>query len=213
MHARAQVEDEVRAIVDKAKKEMSIEKTLADIATTWRGVEFQFERHPATGTLLVVSDAALVDALEDNQLQLQNVSNSKHVEHFRDELLAWQRRLQVADHVIGQLLQVQRTWTHLHSIFVGSDDIRAQLPEDAKRFERIDADFRELQDANAEDPGARNVLSSTSRPGLADKLEDLSERRVMLLRNVFRQKLGLQKQLAQKCSESYKSKAFLFRLN
>ena len=39
-------------------------------------------------------------------------------------------------------MAVQRTWLHLESIFIGSEDIRRQLPEDTERFEGIDQDFK-----------------------------------------------------------------------
>ena len=40
-------------------------------------------------------------------------------------------------------MEVQRQWCSLEAIFIGSEDIREQLPEDAKRFDSIDAEFRE----------------------------------------------------------------------
>ncbi len=40
-------------------------------------------------------------------------------------------------------MEVQRQWCALEAIFVGSEDIREQLPEDAKRFDGIDSAFRE----------------------------------------------------------------------
>ena len=36
---------------------------------------------------------------------------------------------------------VQRKWQALESIFVGSADIRVQLPEDSKRFDAVNADY------------------------------------------------------------------------
>lgn len=67
---------------------------------------------------------------------------SRYIAHFLTEVTEWQKKLSQADQVIQILLEVQRTWSHLESIFIGSEDIRAQLPEDSKRFDGIDRDFR-----------------------------------------------------------------------
>ena len=58
------------------------------------------------------------------------------------EVTGWQKKLSIADQVISILLEVQRTWSHLESIFIGSEDIRNQLPADSKRFDGIDKDFK-----------------------------------------------------------------------
>jgi len=67
---------------------------------------------------------------------------SKYIDHFLDEVTVWQKRLSTADQVIGIWFEVQRTWSHLESIFIDSEDIRAQLPQDAERFDNIDASFK-----------------------------------------------------------------------
>jgi dynein heavy chain len=59
-----------------------------------------------------------------------------------EEVSDWQRKLSNADQVIQVWFEVQRTWTHLESIFIGSEDIRKQLPEDSKRFDEIDIQFQ-----------------------------------------------------------------------
>lgn len=41
-------EEEVKNIVDKAVKEMSMEKILRDLDTTWSKMEFEHEVHPRT---------------------------------------------------------------------------------------------------------------------------------------------------------------------
>ena len=76
------------------------------------------------------------------QVQLQNMSTSKYIGHFATEVSSWQKKLSTADQVITIYLEVQRTWSHLESIFIGSEDIRSQLPEDSKRFDGIDSDFK-----------------------------------------------------------------------
>ena len=44
--------------------------------------------------------------------------------------------------VITIWFEVQRTWSHLESIFIGSEDIRKQLPDDSARFDSIDSAFK-----------------------------------------------------------------------
>ena len=69
---------------------------------------------------------------------------SKFVGYFLEEVSGWQKKLSTADSVITIWFEVQRTWSHLESIFIGSEDIRAQLPQHSKEFDSIDADFKVL---------------------------------------------------------------------
>lgn len=103
---------------------------------------FEHEPHGRTGTMLLKPNEELVEILEDNQVQLQTIMTSKYIAHFLEEVSGWQQKLSTADAVISIWFQVQRTWTHLESIFIGSEDIRTQLPEDSARFERIDLEFK-----------------------------------------------------------------------
>ncbi|XP_053327234.1 dynein axonemal heavy chain 11-like [Spea bombifrons] len=167
------VEDEVRTIVDKAVKEMAIEKVLVEMNQTWSIMEFSYEKHHSAGTPLLKSDENLIETLEDNQVQLQNILMSKYVEYFLVEVSRWQKKLMVADMVISVWLEVQRTWAHLESIFANSEDIRKQLPEDAKRFEGIDFDFKDLM-VNV--VNTKIVIDVTNHPGFLDKLEILQQR-------------------------------------
>ncbi|KAM8934084.1 dynein axonemal heavy chain 11-like [Pelodytes ibericus] len=167
------VEDEVKNIVDKAVKEMAIEKVLVEMNHTWSLMEFSYEKHYSTGTPLLKSDENLIETLEDNQVQLQNILMSKYVEYFLVEVSRWQKKLMVADMVISAWLEVQQTWAHLQSIFANSDDIRKQLPEDAKRFEEIDSDFKDLMDSIV---NTNIVINVTNQPGFLEKLEALQQR-------------------------------------
>uniref|UniRef100_A0A674F0T2 Dynein axonemal heavy chain 17 n=1 Tax=Salmo trutta TaxID=8032 RepID=A0A674F0T2_SALTR len=165
-----QFEDEVRSIVDKAVKESGMEKTLAELDSTWSSMVFEHEPHGRTGTMLLKPNEELVETLEDNQVQLQTLMTSKYIAHFLEEVSGWQHRLSTADSVISIWFTVQRTWTHLESIFIGSEDIRCQLPEDSKRFDGIDMDFKEIM---AEAMKVTNVVESTNKKGLLEKLEGL----------------------------------------
>ncbi|XP_076000722.1 dynein axonemal heavy chain 11 isoform X3 [Genypterus blacodes] len=167
------VEDEVKNIVDKAVKEMAIEKVLAEITKTWSVMSLSYEIHSSTGTPLLKADENLIETLEDNQVQLQNILMSKYVEYFQSEVSGWQRKLMVADLVISIWMSVQRTWAHLNSIFINSHDIRCQLANDAERFQGIHTDFQNLMTKVVQNS---IVVDVTNVEGFLEKLETLQQR-------------------------------------
>ncbi|ETE64168.1 Dynein heavy chain 11, axonemal, partial [Ophiophagus hannah] len=167
------VEDYVRNIVDKAVKELGIEKILIEISQTWAAMEFSYEEHFRTNISLLKIDEQLFETLDNNQIQLQTVLQSKYVEYFIEQVLTWQKKLNVADAVIYIWMEVQHTWSHLESIFTGSNDIREQLPEDSKRFDCIDMDFKGLMNDST---NTRNVLEAATKPNMHEKLQDLQHR-------------------------------------
>uniref|UniRef100_A0A8C8AZP1 Dynein axonemal heavy chain 17 n=1 Tax=Otus sunia TaxID=257818 RepID=A0A8C8AZP1_9STRI len=166
-------EDEVCGIVDKAMKESGMEKVLNTLDTTWATMQFEHEPHARTGITLLKWDEVLVETLEDNQVQLQNLMTSKYLAFFLQEVSSWQQKLSTTDSVISILFEVQRTWSHLESIFIGSEDIRSQLPGDSKHFDAVDEDFKKLMAEAVKTP---NVIEATNKPGLYEKLEALQKR-------------------------------------
>lgn len=62
------IEEEVKTIVDKSVKEMSMEKTLAEMTHTWATMEFEYEVHPRTGCKVLRVSEELIEILEDNQV-------------------------------------------------------------------------------------------------------------------------------------------------
>lgn len=165
-------EEEVKNIVDKAVKEMSMEKILRELDTTWSTMQFEQEIHRRTGCQLLKASEELIETLEENQVQLQNLITSKYIAHFLEEVSSWQYKLGVADQVITLWFEVQRSWMHLESIFMSSEDIRRQLPNDSQRFDNIDKDFKELMNEMAQVP---NVIQATNRDGLLDRLNELQK--------------------------------------
>ena len=61
-------EDEVRGIVDKATKELGMEKVLNELNVTWSTMEFEYEPHVGTSTSMVKASEELIETLEDNQV-------------------------------------------------------------------------------------------------------------------------------------------------
>ncbi|OXU27164.1 hypothetical protein TSAR_014516 [Trichomalopsis sarcophagae] len=169
-------EEEVKNIVDKAVKEMSMEKYLRELNVTWSGMEFEKELHPRTGAILLRASEELIETLEENQVQLQNLITSKFIAHFLEEVSCWQKKLSIADQVTTLWFEVQRTWMHLESIFMSSEDIRKQLPVDSERFDRIDQQFKEMTHEMAKTP---NVVEATNKENLVTTLDILQKELVL----------------------------------
>ncbi|KAI3381366.1 hypothetical protein SNEBB_008024 [Seison nebaliae] len=167
-----QYEEEVKTIVDKANKESSMEKMLTELDTIWADMDFLTEVHTRSKTTLLVTSDELIEKLEDFQNQLQNMITNKYISYFFKEVSSWQKKLSQADQVISILLDVQRTWSHLESIFIGTEDIRKQLPEDSARFDQMDKRFKEIAEVNASD---LNVVRCTNRDHLYEDLEEVQK--------------------------------------
>jgi dynein heavy chain len=162
-------EDEVKGIVDRATKELSMEKVLSELDKTWSIMEFTFEPH-TTGISLIKASEELIETLEDNQVMLQNLMTSKYVSHFLEQITHWQNILSSVDSVTTIWQEVQQTWSHLENIFKGSEDIRISLPEDTKRFDSIDEQYRKLM---VDSVGVPKCTDLCVKDGLYEFLERL----------------------------------------
>lgn len=169
-------EDEVKNIVDKSVKEMAMEKVLNDLDTNWKILEFSTDTHDRTRLKVIRVSEEILETLEENQVQLQNMMSSKFIAHFLEKVSQWQILLSNADQVIVSWMEVQRKWMYLESIFIGSEDIRNQLPDEAKRFEDVDKNFKLLL---SDIVSNLNVIKATNKVGLYEKLDNLLKQLVL----------------------------------
>lgn len=104
------------------------------------------------------------------------VGLGKSVDFFRDEVLLWQHSLGTVEAVLKMLLNVQRQWASLEAIFMGSADIRSQLPDDSKRFEDIDTEFKDLLKELAYVPNVARFCNADGREhAFANTLKELEK--------------------------------------
>jgi dynein heavy chain len=136
--------DVVRGIVDKASKELGIESILSKIETTWEGLNFRFKEHEELKCVIMDTVEDIIEVLEDNLVKLQNMSSMRYIEFFIERLTKWQTTLATVESVTSLWVEVQKTWANLYPIFVLSEDIRTQLPEDSRRFEGADKRWRAM---------------------------------------------------------------------
>lgn len=163
-------EEEVKYTVEKAVKEMLMEKTLKDIETQWMILTFDHEIQANSGIKLMKASENLIEKLEENQVQLQNMATSKYISFFENEVKDWIRKLSTADLIIMTWSEVQRKWLYLESIFSDSQDIRTQLPIDSERFSITNQLFHDILKRFVSEP---NVLKITNTPGLHANMENI----------------------------------------
>jgi dynein heavy chain len=162
--------DDVGDIVDRATKEEKIENNLTMLESTWANLEFEFTPYNDTEISLVKVSEETFEVLEDNQVLVQNMAASRFVGQFQEKVLYWQRSLATVAEVIQILGEIQRTWSYLEDLFIHSDEVKRELPEDAERFIGIDEGVKEVL---YECGGTPNLVERCNADGLYTFLEDL----------------------------------------
>ena len=98
--------------------------------------------------------------------------SSKDVEEFKERTIHWQKNLKQVEQVITIWQKVQRKWVQLEPIFLASEDIRAQLPDDTRRFEQIDGSFKEMMREAQAEPGVIEACTYEGREELLNNTFD-----------------------------------------
>jgi dynein heavy chain, axonemal len=165
--------EEVEEIVDTANKEQKIEKKMDEIEGVWRVSQLDYIPHKDGDVKVVRASDEIMENLDAHQMELQSiVSMGKVMEFFRDRVEASQRSLGIVEEVLKEWLSVTKAWASLESIFLASADIRAQLPDDTKRFEGIDSGFKELMKSAVETP---NVVEACTKEGRGESLKEMTK--------------------------------------
>jgi dynein heavy chain, axonemal len=143
--------DEVTEIVEGAQKEAKIEIKVGNISRTWDDQEFtfvDFEEYYELGPL-----DNIIELVETQSMELMGMMAQKEVEEFKENVSKWQKTLKTVDAVVEIWVKVQKNWSRLNPIFLASEDIRSQLPDDTKRFEKVDIEWKDLMRDAVENPG------------------------------------------------------------
>ncbi|XP_028292993.1 dynein heavy chain 10, axonemal [Gouania willdenowi] len=161
-------------IVSSAVKELSIEKGLKDVEETWENMQFSIRPYAKgtqkRGSILGAVEEILVN-VDNDVMKLQSMAGSRFVGPFLGKIQQWEKDLSHISEMIEMWLLVQQKWIYLGSIFIGGD-IRSQLPEEAKKFDNIDKNFKDLMSQTMKDP---NIKRCCLLPNRLSELRALSD--------------------------------------
>jgi len=155
---------EVKVVIEVASKEARVEKKLQVIESVWGSQMLKLRAYKDSGIKILQSPDEVVEYLEEHQLQLQSmIGMGRFVDFFRERVMKWKNVLSIVEVNLKLWLHVQHLWVSLESIFLNAADIRSQLPDDTKRFEDIDDEFRIFMRAIATNPMVVDVCTEDGR--------------------------------------------------
>jgi len=165
-------EEKVMEICNEAREEMKNEDALQKIEQAWKVATFEIQVY-RKGNIekghAIRSPDEIRQTLEDNIMILQSLSASKYIRSIKTRVEQWSRDLNAIGETIDTWMGVQRKWQYLESIFA-SDDIKMQLPEEAKKFMKTDLAYRKIMEDAFKAP---NVLTACVKADGGQRLEML----------------------------------------
>ena len=190
LHTAAEAVSEV---VEQAAAEGKVERRLAKVEMTWNAalltfVPYASGRNQGEEQLYWLSSPdSLLDDVDEHLMVLQSTLASvsaaaedtdsstevgRWTADFKQRLERWLSMLGDIDATLRLWVDVQRLWSSMEGIFLGSADVRSALPEDIKRFEVADAEFKELLREGADE--SRVVVACVGQARI-DHLQGLHE--------------------------------------
>ncbi len=170
------ISNEVEEICDQAVKEEKIEETLAQMEKRWSNVVFVMTPYKKLGSdeeipLLGIGEEDF-ESLENDQLVVQGMLASRFVAQFQTEVSRWQTALFNVNEVFLLISEIQRTWSYLEPLFIHSEEVKRELPEDTTRFASID---KNVQVTLKTAWKTQNVKDAFNVEGMLEQLEFIQE--------------------------------------
>ena len=148
---------------DQAKQENKMEITIKKLEGEWTNVDFCFESHKGSQEIFLMKiPDDKVEMLEEHQVQVQNMFASRFLATFETVVVGWQKTLANVSEVSQLLAEVQRSWAFLENLFIHSDEVKKELPEDSDKFVGIDMDVKEILSLGGTIPSAKDFCNQAN---------------------------------------------------
>ena len=129
--------DSVFSITEVASAEFKIEVQLDEIEKAWESAELVIEPHKKEFIKMKKPDH-IIELLEKNGMSLATMKTNAFFGSFEKQILGWESTLSNVSETLEILLQVQRQWIYLESIFASQQSEQfKQLVGDISKFKHL----------------------------------------------------------------------------
>ncbi len=164
---------DVDEVCDQSQKEDKMEKQLMDLDDRYKKLNWMKDDYKTDATVpMLKMDGDDFEVLEADQLAVQGMLASRYIAQFQTECDAWRESLNNIAEGFAMFQEIQRTWSYLEPLFIGSAEVRKELPQDAKRFAKVDEVIRDTLRSTFKHT---NIKVSCDVPGLLKTLENANE--------------------------------------
>jgi dynein heavy chain len=137
-------QEDVEETADQAKQEAKMEKTLARLETEWNPRLFDFMAHKDSGYYLIKLAEEDLEALENDVTAVSAMFSSRYLATFEEKINYWNRVLANIGEIVTVLGEVQRQWSFLENLFMHSEEVKKELPNESLKFVSIDKDTKAI---------------------------------------------------------------------
>ncbi len=137
--------EDIGEVAERAASEDKMSKKLIEIDSNWASFTYNEKDYVRVeGVKLLDMGEETFAILEDNMQHIQTMSRNRFKKHFEEKIDNWKKDLNTINDVHVALTEVQNSWSFLESLFIGSDEIKKELPTDTERFKQLDIEVKEI---------------------------------------------------------------------
>ncbi|SOV14937.1 dynein heavy chain, putative [Plasmodium gaboni] len=146
--------DAVHDVIEQAKKEQKIENKIKEINLIWKEMNFEFFKK---NNYIQITNMDMILEIVDVHTSeiLFFINQKKFILFIQETILNTQENLKKIDEVINIWRKFLNKFERLQPIYLNSEDIHSQLPEESKMFFNIENEYKEIIHSAAEQ---KNVL-------------------------------------------------------
>ncbi|XP_017886409.1 dynein heavy chain 2, axonemal [Ceratina calcarata] len=171
--------EQISDISNSATMELAIEAGLKAIADIWETMPLEMIPYKDRGIYKMKSIDAIVQCLEEHQVQLSAMKATRFVEPFAEEVDHWERSLSTVGEVLETTLVIQRGYMYMDNIFT-TEDIRKQLPKETDDYDKLTTLWTRITSRMASFGLA--LPATHNPPGLLEVLNKISDQLELMQR-------------------------------